>query len=43
MNVAQTLDTQLNVFGDFKPKIPAAFQNTPFVFLAERRAPMIAV
>ena len=34
MNVAQTLDTQLNVFGDFKPKIPAAFQNTPFVFLA---------
>jgi sugar/nucleoside kinase (ribokinase family) len=39
MNVAQTLDTQLNVFGDFKPKIPAAFQNTPFVFLANG-APM---
>jgi sugar/nucleoside kinase (ribokinase family) len=34
MNVAETLDTQLNVFGDFKPKIPAAFQTTPFVFLA---------
>jgi sugar/nucleoside kinase (ribokinase family) len=34
MNVAQTLDTQLNVFGDFAPKIPTAFRSTPFVFLA---------
>lgn len=28
-----TLDTQLNVFADFKPKIPAAFEGTPYVFL----------
>jgi len=34
MGVAQTLDTQLNVFGDFAPKIPKAFRSTPFVFLA---------
>lgn len=34
MNVAQTLDTKLNVFGDFKPKIPANFRDSRFVFLA---------
>lgn len=28
-----TLDTQLNVFADFKPKLPAAFVSTPYVFL----------
>lgn len=28
-----TLDTQLNVFADFRPKIPAAFKNSPFVLL----------
>lgn len=28
-----TLDTQLNVFADFRPKIPAQFQATPFVLL----------
>ncbi len=30
---AQTLDTQLNVFEKFDPKLPAGFQSTPFVFL----------
>jgi sugar/nucleoside kinase (ribokinase family) len=29
----ETLDTQLNVFADFKPKLPAAYVETPFVFL----------
>jgi sugar/nucleoside kinase (ribokinase family) len=28
-----TLDTQLNVFADFRPKIPAAFKQTPIVLL----------
>jgi sugar/nucleoside kinase (ribokinase family) len=28
-----TLDTQLNVFADFKPKLPAAFTQSPHVFL----------
>jgi sugar/nucleoside kinase (ribokinase family) len=28
-----TLDTQLNVFADFKPKIPAAAKRAPFVLL----------
>ncbi len=30
----ETLDTQLNVFADFRPKIPAQFKSTPFVLLA---------
>jgi sugar/nucleoside kinase (ribokinase family) len=30
----ETLDTQLNVFADFRPKIPAQFKETPFVLLA---------
>ncbi|MBZ0150868.1 MAG: sugar kinase [Planctomycetes bacterium] len=34
MNSRQTLDVQLNTFGDFKPVVPAAFRDTPFVFLA---------
>jgi sugar/nucleoside kinase (ribokinase family) len=34
MNSRQTLDVQLNTFGDFKPKVPAAYRDTPFVFLA---------
>lgn len=29
----ETLDTQLNVFADFRPKIPAQFRSTPFVLL----------
>jgi sugar/nucleoside kinase (ribokinase family) len=28
-----TLDTQLNVFADFEPKIPAAYKSTPYVLL----------
>jgi sugar/nucleoside kinase (ribokinase family) len=28
-----TIDTQLNVFADFSPKIPAAYQSSPFVLL----------
>jgi sugar/nucleoside kinase (ribokinase family) len=28
-----TLDTQLNVFADFRPKIPASFRSSPFVLL----------
>lgn len=34
MNSAHTLDTQLNVFAEFSPKIPPEFQKTPWVFLA---------
>lgn len=29
----ETLDTQLNVFADFSPKIPAAYRGSPFVLL----------
>ncbi|MEO7032860.1 MAG: PfkB family carbohydrate kinase [Polyangiaceae bacterium] len=28
-----SLDTQLNVFADFRPKLPAAYSSTPFVML----------
>src|SRR5919204_6588168 len=34
MNVAHTLDTQLNVFADFKPKLPESYRETEFVYLA---------
>ncbi len=34
MEAAETLDTKLNVFGSFQPKIPAAFRESAFVFLA---------
>lgn len=33
MNEARTLDTQLNVFEQFSPKIPAAYLDSDFVFL----------
>lgn len=29
----ETLETRLGVFADFKPKVPAAFADTPYVFL----------
>ncbi len=34
MNSRETIDVQLNTFGDFRPKVPPAFRSTPFVFLA---------
>src|SRR5262245_24322449 len=33
LNTAHTLDTQLNVFADFKPKLSAAARQTPYLFL----------
>lgn len=34
MNSRETLDVQLNTFGDFRPDVPAEYRETPFVFLA---------
>jgi sugar/nucleoside kinase (ribokinase family) len=34
LNIAHTLDTQLNVFADFQPQLPASHQNAEYVFLA---------
>jgi len=34
LNVAQTLDTQLNVFADFHPELPEEYRSAEFVFLA---------
>ena len=34
LNEAHTLDTQLNVFESFEPKIPDSFKDSDFVFLA---------
>jgi sugar/nucleoside kinase (ribokinase family) len=34
MNVAETLDTQLNVLATFSPKLAPGHRETPFVFLA---------
>jgi len=34
LSVAETLETRLGVFSHFRPKIPAAFVRSPFVFLA---------
>ena len=34
LNQAHTLDTQLNVFSAFNPEVPAAYRDSPFVFLA---------
>ncbi len=34
LNQAHTLETQLNVFANFQPELPAAFRATPYVFLA---------
>jgi sugar/nucleoside kinase (ribokinase family) len=33
MNTARTLETQLNVFEHFRPKIPPSYRESPFVFL----------
>jgi sugar/nucleoside kinase (ribokinase family) len=34
LNEAQTLSTELNVFQSFSPKIPAAYEDSEFLFLA---------
>lgn len=34
LNEAVTLDTQLNVFGDFHPRLPPSYRDSDFVFLA---------
>jgi sugar/nucleoside kinase (ribokinase family) len=34
LNTARTLDTQLNVFADFRPDVPVAWRDTPLLFLA---------
>ncbi|HEB53786.1 MAG TPA: sugar kinase [bacterium] len=34
MNSRETLDVQLNTFGDFQPQVPAGYRDTPYVFLA---------
>ena len=34
LNEAQTLNTELNVFQSFSPKIPAAYQDSEYLFLA---------
>lgn len=34
MDVAETLDTQLNVLGEFKPTLPDAYLDTRYAFLA---------
>jgi len=34
MNCAETLETQLNVFADFKPVLPAGYAESKYIFLA---------
>ena len=34
LNAADTLATDLNVFGEFAPKIPAGYEDSDFLFLA---------
>jgi len=34
LNVAHTLDTQLNVFADFDPSLPEAYRRSEYVYLA---------
>ena len=34
LNSASTLFTNLNVYGDFQPKLPESYRDTPYVFLA---------
>jgi sugar/nucleoside kinase (ribokinase family) len=34
MDSAKTLDTKLNVLGDFRPTLPDHYKETPYVFLA---------
>jgi sugar/nucleoside kinase (ribokinase family) len=33
LNTAHTLDTQLNVFADFRPELPQAYRDSEYVFL----------
>lgn len=33
LNTAHTLETQLNVFGDFQPELPQAYRDSQYVFL----------
>jgi sugar/nucleoside kinase (ribokinase family) len=42
LNVARTLDTQLNVFADFKPKLSGAARETPYLFLGNIQ-PMLQI
>ena len=34
MNCAETIDTQLNVFADFKPRLPEEYKKCKYIFLA---------
>lgn len=34
LNCAETIDTQLNVFADFKPRLPEEYKNCKYIFLA---------
>ncbi len=34
LNCAKTIDTQLNVFADFRPRIPVEYKNSKYIFLA---------
>lgn len=34
LNATETLTTELNVYADFHPSLPAGYENSPFVFLA---------
>jgi sugar/nucleoside kinase (ribokinase family) len=34
LNVAHTLDTQLNVFAEFRPELPESYRDSEYVFLA---------
>ena len=34
MNDRETLDVQLNVFGEFDPKLPESYRQAKYVFLA---------
>ncbi len=34
MNCAETIDTQLNVFADFKPCLPKGYEKSKYIFLA---------
>jgi sugar/nucleoside kinase (ribokinase family) len=34
MNSRETIDVQLNTFGDFEPKLPDSYKSTEFIFLA---------
>ncbi|MBI4044221.1 MAG: sugar kinase [Candidatus Diapherotrites archaeon] len=33
LNIAHTIETQLNVFSSFKPVLPSAYRDAPFLFL----------